>query len=222
MSAKAAGGPVAILAGGGALPGADRRRARCAGSQVGRLRHRRRGGPGRHSAPVTVHAVRWGELGRVLQDHRSGRLHARPSSSVASRGGPISTPSGRISAQSGSCRASCQLMRGGDDSLLVGLATIFEEHGVAARQPARRCAGAGSRRRRSRGRRVDGRGARRQRAGRPRRRAPIGRLDIGQAAVAIGRTRRRGGGRRRHRRPPASASRACASAAASRRPAACW
>jgi DUF1009 family protein len=183
VSANAAGGPVAILAGGGVLPGL------IADALVAQGRKPVVFAIDGEADPATilageVHPVRWGELGRVIKTMESTECTEAVFIGGISRRPDLKA----IRPDLGALRILpriLSLMRGGDDSLLVGLATIFEEHGVplvsplavapALALPEGVLAGKVS---------DDGRETARRAVAAAR---AIGRLDIGQAAVAVGR-----------------------------------
>ena len=74
-------------------------------------------------------SIRWGEIGRLFRLTERGRL---PRGGLHRRDHAAAPISRRIRPDFGAVKLIpriLQLMRGGDDSLLAGVAAIFEEHG---------------------------------------------------------------------------------------------
>jgi DUF1009 family protein len=177
-----AGPPVAILAGGGALPPIVADAARTSGRPPVVFAIAGEADPAAFSA-IPVHAIRWGDIGRLFRLAGEagcreavfvGSIDRRPDfrNILPDLGGLKLVP--RI----------LQLLRGGDDSLLAGVAAIFEEQGMTLVSPLAVAPdlalpdGCLAGRLTRDAEREIGKAAEAARA--------IGRLDVGQAAVAVG------------------------------------
>ena len=173
--------PVAILAGGGALPPLVAAAARDQGRRASVFAIAGEADPAAFGG-LPVHALRWGEIGRLFRLAEEagcrevlfiGSIGRRPDfkSLRPDRGGVKLIP--RI----------LQLMRSGDDGLLAGVVAIFEERGLRLVSPLDFAPGlalpAGC---------LVGRVSREAEAEMDKAveaARAIGRLDIGQAAVAV-------------------------------------
>lgn len=182
MSETGAGAPVAILAGGGRLPPLLTAAALRAGRSLVVFAIAGETDPGSF-APAPVHVVKWGEIGRFLRlTEESGCREAVFIGSIARR------PDFRtIRPDLGAVKLIpriIELMRGGDDSLLAGVARIFQEKGMTLMSPLdvapelALVAGLQAGRLQAGLERDVEKAAEAARA--------IGRLDIGQGAVAVG------------------------------------
>lgn len=183
MSAEAAGGPVAILAGGGALPGLIAQAILARGRKPVTFAIAGEASPDAIQVGE-VHPVRWGELGRVMKIMESAGCTEAIFIGGISRRPDLKAIRPDLGALKILPRI-LSLMRGGDDSLLVGLATIFEEHGVRLVSPLAVAPSLALAEGALVGKVSDDARETARRAAEAAR--AIGRLDIGQAAVAVGR-----------------------------------
>lgn len=132
MTTTADGRPVAILAGGGRVPVLVAEAARAAGYAPVIFAIGGEGDPAAF-APMPVHVLRWGELGRLLS--LAGGAGCREAVFV----GAVSRPDMKnIRPDLGGLKfvpRIVKLLSQGDNSLLDGLAQIFEEQGISLVSP---------------------------------------------------------------------------------------
>jgi DUF1009 family protein len=182
MRERSAGRPVAILAGGGVVP-ALVAAAACAGGRPPLIFAIVGEADPASFATQPVHAIRWGEIGRLFRlIEQAGCREAAFVGSISQR-----PDFAAIRPDFGALKLLPRiltLLRGGDESVLAAIAAIFEERGVKLVGPLDLAPELGLPAGLSVGKvsaeaEVDiAKAAEAARA--------IGRLDIGQAAVAIG------------------------------------
>lgn len=133
MAAPSAAGRLAVVAGGGALPKLVVRSAEAAGRRAVVFAIAGEADPGVFGA-APVHVLRWGEIGRLF------RLIEEEACGEAVFVGAIAArPAYRtLLPDLGAMRLMpriLKLLRGGDDSLLSGVAAIFAERGIRLTSP---------------------------------------------------------------------------------------